>query len=43
MIAIPLAATGYVTAWMAGIGMSVSSLLVVANAWRLLRSGKPGD
>ena len=43
VIAIPLAATGYVTAWMAGIGMSVSSLLVVANAWRLLRSGKPGD
>ncbi|MDF3839857.1 heavy metal translocating P-type ATPase [Cupriavidus basilensis] len=43
VIAIPLAATGYVTAWMAGIGMSVSSLLVVANAWRLLRAGKPGD
>ncbi|WP_423192071.1 heavy metal translocating P-type ATPase [Cupriavidus sp. H18C2] len=37
VIAIPLAATGHVTAWMAGIGMSVSSLLVVANAWRLLR------
>lgn len=37
--AIPLAATGHVTAWMAGIGMSVSSLLVVANAWRLLRAG----
>lgn len=43
VIAIPLAATGYVTAWMAGIGMSASSLLVVANAWRLLRAGKPGD
>ena len=43
VIAIPLAATGYVTAWMAGIGMSVSSLLVVANAWRLLRAGTPGD
>ena len=37
IVAIPLAATGFVTAWMAGIGMSVSSLLVVANAWRLLR------
>lgn len=37
VVAIPLAATGHVTAWMAGIGMSVSSLLVVANAWRLLR------
>ena len=37
VVAIPLAATGFVTAWMAGIGMSLSSLLVVANAWRLLR------
>lgn len=37
MIAIPLAASGHVTAWMAGVGMSLSSLLVVANAWRLLR------
>ncbi|WP_420996670.1 heavy metal translocating P-type ATPase [Cupriavidus sp. 30B13] len=43
VVAIPLAATGHVTAWMAGIGMSVSSLLVVANAWRLLRTGKRGD
>ncbi len=42
VIAIPLAATGYVTAWMAGIGMSLSSLLVVANAWRLLRAGRKG-
>lgn len=43
VIAIPLAATGHVTAWMAGIGMSVSSLLVVANAWRLLRAPRdPG-
>ncbi|ABF08925.1 heavy metal translocating P-type ATPase [Cupriavidus metallidurans] len=38
VVAIPLAATGLVTAWMAGIGMSVSSLLVVGNAWRLLRA-----
>ncbi|WP_084084780.1 heavy metal translocating P-type ATPase [Cupriavidus sp. USMAA2-4] len=36
VLAIPLAATGFVTAWMAGLGMSISSLLVVANAWRLL-------
>ncbi|KWR88844.1 heavy metal translocating P-type ATPase [Cupriavidus sp. IDO] len=42
VVAIPLAATGYVTAWMAGIGMSVSSLLVVANAWGLLRAGRKG-
>lgn len=40
VVAIPLAATGHVTAWMAGIGMSVSSLLVVANAWRLLHAGR---
>ncbi len=40
MVAIPLAASGHVTAWMAGIGMSLSSLLVVANAWRLLRVPK---
>lgn len=42
VVAIPLAATGHVTAWMAGIGMSVSSLLVVANAWRLLRVPREG-
>jgi Cu2+-exporting ATPase len=42
LVAIPLAATGLVSAWMAGIGMSVSSLLVVGNAWRLLRAGRRG-
>ena len=35
LIAIPAAALGHVTPWMAGIGMSVSSLLVVLNALRL--------
>lgn len=39
VVAIPLAAGGHVSAWMAGVGMSLSSLLVVANAWRLLRAG----
>lgn len=35
LIAIPLAALGHVTPWVAGIGMSASSLLVVLNALRL--------
>jgi Cu2+-exporting ATPase len=35
LIAIPLAALGHVTPWIAGIGMSGSSLLVVLNALRL--------
>lgn len=37
LIAIPAAALGLLSPWMAGVGMSVSSALVVANALRLAR------
>lgn len=37
LLALPAAGLGYVTPWMAGIGMSMSSLLVVLNAMRLSR------
>jgi len=44
LVAIPAAALGHVTPWLAGIGMSVSSLLVVLNALRLsdFKSREPG-
>ena len=37
LLAVPAAALGYVPPWGAAIGMSLSSLLVVGNAWRLQR------
>jgi Cu2+-exporting ATPase len=39
-LALPAAALGHVTPWMAGIGMSSSSLLVVLNALRLSRANR---
>lgn len=40
LLAIPPAMLGWITPWMAGIGMSVSSLMVVLNALRLQRQSE---
>ena len=39
LISIPLAFFGILSAWLAGLGMAVSSLIVVANALRLTKFG----
>lgn len=39
-VALPLAIAGYVTPWLAGIGMSASSLLVVLNSLRIQKLGR---
>jgi Cu2+-exporting ATPase len=41
LLALPAAALGFVAPWMAAIGMSSSSLLVVLNALRLTRAKRP--
>jgi len=35
LFAIPLAVLGYITPWIAALGMSISSLFVVLNALRI--------
>ncbi|UCB55992.1 MAG: cadmium-translocating P-type ATPase, partial [Thiotrichales bacterium] len=42
ILAIPAAAMGYVQPWLAAIGMSASSLVVVLNALRLSKQRGPG-
>jgi len=41
-VAIPAAALGWINPWLSGVGMSLSSVVVVLNALRLRRTGK-GD
>ncbi|MBB5207112.1 Cu2+-exporting ATPase [Chiayiivirga flava] len=41
IVALPLAATGHVTPWLAALGMAASSLLVTGNGLRLLRPVAP--
>ncbi|MEY3474809.1 MAG: hypothetical protein RL087_1267, partial [Pseudomonadota bacterium] len=41
VVAVPLAVAGWMPAWLAGLGMAASSLLVVLNAARLGRLPAP--
>ena len=40
-VCVPLAVAGWLPAWLAGLGMALSSLLVVMNALRLSASPQP--
>jgi Cu2+-exporting ATPase len=42
-IGVPLAMMGWVSAWLAGLGMAASSLLVVVNALRLASPNRPNE
>ena len=42
LICVPLAIASYLPAWLAGLGMALSSLLVMANAARLTRAQESG-
>ncbi len=42
-VGVPLAIAGYMPAWLAGLGMALSSLLVVLNAARLARAASGPD
>ena len=41
LVCVPLAVFGWLPAWLAGLGMALSSLLVVLNALRLSRAATP--
>jgi len=40
-VCVPLAVVGWLPAWLAGLGMALSSLLVVLNALRLSGRANP--
>jgi Cu2+-exporting ATPase len=40
-VCVPLAVAGYLPAWLAGLGMALSSLFVVLNALRLATTTSP--
>lgn len=42
-VGIPMAALGWMPPWLAGLGMAASSVLVIANAWRLTRPDGAAD